>query len=194
MVYNALRFDSPFEFGFRYMLVGEDRHQTYQYFSQTYHYFSMRYLWFNFLVYFLQPAPSSGPIPLLGEITVPHMPAGYQGVEHPVGILANIPLVWLAMAVPLAWCSRSAKSHPMLYRFFTALTLLFGICALTLCLFCSAISRYEVDFLPSLMLLAVIGILSLERALVDRPVWRLTARLGWGLLLAFSVSFNLLDY
>ena len=52
--------------------------------------------------------------------------------------------------------------------------------------------RYEVDFLPALVLLAVVGILGLERALADRPVWRRAARWGWGLLLGFSVAFNLL--
>jgi tetratricopeptide (TPR) repeat protein len=66
------------------------------------------------------------------------------------------------------------------------------MCALTLGLFWAAIFRYEVEFLPALLLLAVVGILGLEYALVDRPVWRRTARWGWGLLLGFSVAFNLL--
>ena len=48
------------------------------------------------------------------------------------------------------------------------------------------------DFLPALMLLAVIGILGLERALAGSPVWRRIARWGWCLLLAYSVAFNLL--
>jgi hypothetical protein len=38
----------------------------------------------------------------------------------------------------------------------------------------------------------VMGILSLERALTDRLLWRRVARWGWGLLLGFSVAFNLL--
>ena len=76
--------------------------------------------------------------------------------------------------------------------FVAAVFLLFMICALTLCLFFSASSRYELDFLPALMLLAVIGILGLERALAGSPVWRRIARWGWCLLLAYSVVFNLL--
>jgi tetratricopeptide (TPR) repeat protein len=84
--------------------------------------------------------------------------------------------------------------------FVTAVALLSGICALTLGLFSGAAARYEVDFLPDLVLLAVIGILSLERALAptsesgqaDRPVWRRALRWGWGLLLGFSLAFNLL--
>ncbi|MGO9528451.1 MAG: tetratricopeptide repeat protein, partial [Verrucomicrobiia bacterium] len=61
-----------------------------------------------------------------------------------------------------------------------------------LALCCWAALRYEVDFLPALLLLAVVGILSLERVLSDRPVWRRSVRWGWGLLLGFSVAFNLL--
>src|SRR3989442_5318800 len=48
MLYNALRFDSPFEFGARYLLAGVR--------PQAQQFFSLRYLWFNFRVYFLEPA------------------------------------------------------------------------------------------------------------------------------------------
>ena len=80
-----------------------------------------------------------------------------------------------------------------------AVALLFCIGALTLGLFYYTAGRYEVEFLPALVLLAVIGMLSLERALAPtsesgqacRPFWRRVVRWGWGLLLAFSVAFNL---
>ena len=42
------------------------------------------------------------------------------------------------------------------------------------------------------MLLAVVGVFAVERALAGQPAWRRAARCGWGLLLAFSVAFNLL--
>ena len=48
------------------------------------------------------------------------------------------------------------------------------------------------SFCPALVLLAVVGILGLERALAGRPAWRRAARWAWGLLLAFSLAFNLL--
>ena len=63
MLYNALRFDNPFEFGVRYQLAGE-RQVTRQFFS-------LRYLWFNFRVYFLEPARWSGRFPFVHDITVP---------------------------------------------------------------------------------------------------------------------------
>jgi tetratricopeptide (TPR) repeat protein len=200
MLYNALRFDSPFEFGFRYQLNGE-RQVTGQFFS-------LRYLWFNFRVYFLEPARWSAHFPFVHYSAVPSIPTGYSGVPQAFGVLTNIPLVWLALAVPLAWRNQSRQAASNLRWFVTAAALAFGICALTLGFFHSAATRYEVEFLPVLLLLAVVGILGLERAWAptsesgqaptsgsgraDRPVWRRAIRWGWGLLLGFSVVFNLL--
>jgi len=56
------------------------------------------------------------------------------------------------------------------------------------------------DFLPALLLLAVVGILGVERMLTptselrlaSHPVWRRTVRCSWVTLLVFSVAFNLL--
>ncbi|MGO9609599.1 MAG: tetratricopeptide repeat protein [Verrucomicrobiia bacterium] len=184
MLYNALRFNNPFEFGLHYQLAGE-RQVTRQFFN-------LHYLWFNFRVYFLEPARWSGRFPFVHDISVPPVPAGYGWVEHAFGVLTNIPLAWLALAVPLAWRGRGGPTGSVLRGFVLAVALLFGMCALTLALCCWAALRYEVDFLPALLLLAVVGILSLERVLSDRPVWRRSVRWGWGLLLGFSVAFNLL--
>ena len=69
---------------------------------------------------------------------------------------------------------------------------MFMVCASTLCLFFSASVRYELDFLPALLLLALMGIFGLERVLASSPGWRRIARWGWGLLLVYSVVINLL--
>jgi hypothetical protein len=192
MLYNARRFDNPFEFGAHYQITGE-RQVTVQNFS-------LHYLWFNFRIYFLEPARWSALFPFVHEIALPPLPQGHGPLEAPFGVLTNIPVVWLALAAPLAWRGQSGQAASVLRWFVTAATLLFGTCALTLCLFRGGNFRYEVDFLPALLLLAVVGILSLERALAptsksgqaDRPVWRRAARWGWGLLLGFSVVFELL--
>jgi cytochrome c-type biogenesis protein CcmH/NrfG len=184
MLYNALRFDSLLEFGVRYQLGGER-----QFARQL---FSPHYFWFNFRVYFLELARWRSQFPFVGDIAVPPLPVGYGQVETPVGILTNIPFVWLALAAPLAWRGRPGSEASALRWFVVAVTLLFGASALPLLFFFSAIVRYEVEFLPALLLLAVLGILGLERTLVDRPSWRRVARWGWGLLLSFSVAFNLL--
>jgi tetratricopeptide (TPR) repeat protein len=115
---------------------------------------------------------------------------GYR--EQPFGVLASIPLVWMAWAVPLAWRSRSAEARSILRGFLAAATLLFATRALSLGLFYAAFVRYEWEFCPVLVLMAVVGILSLERAMAGWPAWRRAARWAWSLLLAFSLAFNLL--
>jgi tetratricopeptide (TPR) repeat protein len=200
MLYNALRFDNPLEFGLRYQLSGQRQ--------VTLRFFSLDYLWFNFRVYFLEPARWGAHFPFVHKIAMPHPPPGHGGEEAPFGVLTNIPLVWLALAVPLAWRDRPGQAGSTLRWFVTAVAVLFGICTVTLGVICGANFRYEVEFLPTLVLLAAIGILSLERALTPtlasnrirgqesgracRPVWRRAVRWGWGLLLGFSVAFNLL--
>jgi hypothetical protein len=184
MLYNDLRFDSPFEFGLRYAL-SRDRLGT----SQP---FSLRYLWYHFRVYVLEPARWDARFPYVHDIIVPPPPTGHGRVEHVFGILTNIPIVWLTLAVPLAWRGRPIQTCSALGGFLAAVAFLFTTCALTLSLFFSASIRYEVEFLPALVLLAVTGVLSLERAFHDRPHWRWAARGGWVLLLGFSLTFTLL--
>lgn len=184
MLYNARRFGSPFEFGMSYQLSEKS--------LVARQFFSPHYLWFNFRAYFLEPARWSARSPFVNGTATPAVPTGYVQGGNPFGILTNIPLVWLALAAPLTWRNRPEPANSNVRWFVTAAALLFGICALTLLLFCGSNFRYEVDFLPALVLLAVIGILGLERASADQPVWRRAARWSWGLLLGFSVMFNLL--
>jgi tetratricopeptide (TPR) repeat protein len=112
--------------------------------------------------------------------------------EHPFGVLTNVPLTWLALAVPLILWNRSATTRSMLRCFLGAVAVLFGICALTIGLYFTMCLRYEVEFAGVLVFLATIGILGLERVLASQPAWRRLARFGWVLLLAFSTAFNLL--
>ncbi|MGO9244950.1 MAG: tetratricopeptide repeat protein [Verrucomicrobiia bacterium] len=184
MLYNELRFDNPLEFGWHYQLTG--------YRQLTMHPFSIHNLWFNLRIYFLEPARWSHRFPFVHDIVLPPLPSGYTNVDEPFGVMTNIPLVWVAVAAPLAWRGRSRESCSLLRGFLTVLAFFFGICALTSGLFCGATNRYEVEFLPALVLLAVTGIFSVERALADQPVRRRIARCVWGVLLVFSVGFNLL--
>jgi len=183
MRYNFLRFGKPLEFGQRYQLPLSP--------EGTWPQFALQYLWFNFRISFLAPARWSSRFPFVHEIALPPLPKGTD-VADPFGVLTNIPFVWLALAVPLAWRDRLAEARAGLRWFVAALAMLFGISALTLGLHNSMCLRYEVEFTPTLVLLAVIGILGVERALAHQPVWRRVARCGWGLLLGFSVAFNVL--
>ncbi len=172
LLYNALRFDSPFEFGQHYQLAAVP--------SATFQYFRPRFFWFNFRVYFLEPVRWSARFPFVHKTALPSLPVGYQQVEYPFGILTNIPLVWLAAAVPLAWRRRSGTEASALRSFAAAAAWLFVVCALPLAFFSSAIMRYEVDFVPVLVLLAVIGLLGLERALIGRAGLATCRSLGLG--------------
>jgi tetratricopeptide (TPR) repeat protein len=185
MLYNDLRFDSPFEFGQRYQLAG-DRQDNIRHFS-------LSFLWFNFCVYFLEPVRWTWEFPFVGEIATPALPAGHAPVEDPFGILTNIPIVWFALAAPLAWWNRAQPERSILRGFLLATAILFGTSAAVLSLFYGNCSRYESEFLPTLVFLAAVGILAVERALVSRPRWRLAARGLWIALLAFSIGFNLLE-
>ena len=184
MLYNFLRFGNPLEFGQTYQLVS-DR-------PPTGRYFSLHYFWFNSYLYFLKPACWIEHFHLARKIIVPLSPVDHGLVETPFGILTDIPLMWLALAAPLAWRGRPCETQAILRRFLAALVMLFGASALTIGFFYGASIRYEVEFLPTLLLLAVVGILGLELALADRPFWRNAARLGGGVLLGVSVTFNVL--
>jgi len=187
MLYNTLRFDSPFEFGWHYQLNGDYRPTTAQPFS-------LHYLWFNFRYYFLEPMRWGGHFPFLQAVPLLPLPAGHHGVGDPYGgILSNYPLMWLALAAPLAWRGRPREEVSGVRWFVAAVFLLFVICALTLCLFFAAGSHYELDFLTALILLAIMGIGGVERVLAGLPVWRRIARWGWCLLLAYTVVINLLE-
>jgi tetratricopeptide (TPR) repeat protein len=185
LLYNFQRFGRPFEFGEHYQLAS-DRQDT------TRH-FSLGYLWFNFRVYFLAPVRWSRVFPFAREIVSPPLPAGHAPIEDPFGVLANIPLAWLALAAPLAWRGRDPAARRVLRGLVGAVALVFGTSAVVLGLFYGNCSRYEFEFLPALILLAVVGIFGLERALAARPGWRGAARAGWIMLLAGSLAFNLLE-
>ena len=132
----------------------------------------------------------AGTFPSSWPITAPPLPAGHAVSEDPFGILTNVPFAALALAAPLAWRGRPEAEGRILRGFVAATAILFAASALILNLFYGSCSRYEVEFLPPLILLAAIGALGLERL---PAAWRRAARAGWLLLVGFSVAFNLLQ-
>lgn len=187
LLYNHLRFGDPFEFGQRYQLAGDRQAQV--------RHFSLDYLWFNFRFYFLDPLRWTRTVPFVDDPAVLPPPPGHVDVvEFPVAILTNIPLAWLALAAPLAWRARSPEVRARLRPFVVAAAALFVTSAVVIDLFYTTSTRYEVEFLPPLMLLAAAGVLAVERALAPprRRGWRRAARGGWIVLLVLSVGLNLL--
>ncbi len=186
LLYNWLRFGDPFELGQRYQLA-TDRQALVRHFSPG-------YFWFNWRLYFLAPMHWTRAFPFVADIPAPAVPAGHAPlVENPLSLLVNVPLVWFAVAVPLAWCRRAAEMRARLRWFLAAPAILFLNGALVICLFYTTSNRYEVDFAPYLVWLAVAGILAVERATRGwRRGWRLAVRAVWTALLAFSIVTNLL--
>lgn len=180
MVYNDLRFDSPFEFGIRYQLTGYD--------ALTAKLFSLHYFWFNIRYYFLEPMSANAHFPFLQQV-LPHPPPGYAEYPEYGGILFNYPLILLFFATPLVW--RKSGGISGLRWFALALLLLFATCVLTDCFFIAAQPCYEIDFLPSLILLAFIGFAGLDRRYARAPGRRRMVVGGWYVLLGYSLVFNL---
>lgn len=182
--YNYLRFESPFEFGWRYLLT--DIQNTH---AEP---FSLNYFWFNWKLYFLETVHWHSYFPFL-QASQPATPppSNYYGVgEAYCGVLLNYPVVWLALAAPLAWRGRTSPDVSALRVFLAVILLLFIVNAFVLCCFFSGSSGYLSDFLPALMLLAAVGVLGLENNLKTASAWRHIARAGWVGLLIFSVLFN----
>jgi tetratricopeptide (TPR) repeat protein len=184
MIYNARRFGHPLEFGWRYALTGNAQmaHQG----------FSPRYVGFNLQAYLLQPVKWGNHFPFMNAAPAPPVPAGHGLPEDPFGILFHIPLVWLAAVAPLAWRYRTEPARSTIRWFLLGLVLLLAGGALVLGIFFAACARYEMELLPALVLLAVIGVLGLERTFAREVVWRRGLRCVWGLLLGWSIAFNVL--
>lgn len=187
MLYNARRFGSVFEFGQHYQLSGIRQ--------DTIRHFSPGYLWFNFRVYFLEPMRWQPHFPFLKNIVPPPLPPGHGIVEKPFspfGVLAGIPFTWFALAAPFAWRRGASEAGRRgLGGFLAAPAVLFAVPALVTCLFFGTCSRYEVEFLPALVLLAAVGVLALEDPALPGPFPRWAVRAGWVGALVFSVAFNL---
>jgi len=167
-----------------------EHYQLGLYRQDTARHFDLGFFGFNFWVYFLEPVQWTGHFPFVGEIAkLLAPPDGHGPVEDPFGVLTNMPVLLAALAAPLAWRDRPEGLRKDLRGLVAAIALLFGGSALVLCLFYGNCSRYEMDFLPALVLLAVVGILGLERSLAGRSAGRWAGRAAWGLALAFSLGF-----
>jgi len=182
MIYNALRFGSPFDFGHAYQLSDIGRAPG----------FKFGYIAYNLRLYFLAPTYWNRFFPFAQGIRLPPLPSGYYPPEGVFGLLPNIPLVALALMAPLGLRGRAAGDQIRLGGFLAAIAVLFLLVLAPLLCYFAACGRYEAEFLPPLVLLAGAGILGLERWVASRYSWRPIVRTVWLALLAFSVAFNLL--
>ncbi|HVU33170.1 MAG TPA: hypothetical protein VHE61_07025 [Opitutaceae bacterium] len=175
--YNYARFGRVTEFGLSYILSGV-------YESKIEH-FRLRYAPWNLFTYLFAPGEWGRYFPFYHEvaITLP-LPRQHYGMDHPFGLLVNLPFLWLA---PFAACGAVERRFRRAFLITAAWT---GavVGALLLC-FYAAMARYLGDFAAPFGLVATIG----GMAVVERAPagWRrrMSGTLVAGLALAsiFSV-------
>jgi hypothetical protein len=180
-LYNVGRFGSPLDFGFRHLMNGEQVWKEDLY--------SPRFFLFNLRVYALAPARWGPYFPFVSVAHLPPAPPGHLGSEDPYGVIPNIPFALLAVAA-LALCAR-ARAWPGGMRLTVlAVALVTAGTGLATTAFGGAINRYEVDFVPGVIVLACFGWLALASG-PARGLRSLVSGLA-AAALAYSVVFNVL--
>jgi hypothetical protein len=151
--YNFYRFDDPFQFGHDYQLSGNNVTGTRS--------FDPRFFWDNFRLYFIEPLRWHGGFPFVWRPVCPPLAPGHLPVEFFFGTLTSLPALLAAALVPLAWIRDRSASGPV-RGIAAVLLVLFLAGAVPLCSYAGATSRYLLDFIPALALLASIGFLALQ--------------------------------
>ena len=186
-LYNYLRFGNPLEFGFSYQLTGSIETKL--------QHFRASFVPFNFYVYFLAPAQWSRYFPFIQVINTPTRPPGYYGWEYTYGVLANLPIAWLALAAPWGAIRQKGRAGGIrLLAWIGSACLLCGPVAGILVFFHAATARYMVDFVPTIVLLGCVGFAACAVEIRRLPwAWlRGLGRLVCGGLLLFSGFFALM--
>jgi hypothetical protein len=179
--YNYQRFGNPLEFGLKYALAGKNFRPDEM--------FNANFFWYNVKTYLLSAARFAPHPPFVDRpLAMKSPPSGYWNVENVFGILIDTPIVWLVLALPLAWTGRNGEEKAPLQLLGATALWASTSTFLLLCFFFSASSRYEAEFLPPCILLSAISILGLERTSRNR----LVMRMAWTALLCFSAAFNIL--
>jgi len=186
--HNYARFGDPLQFGQAYQF-------SLDYESKQPH-FGLHYVPFNLRAHFLAFAEWSRFFPFIAMADLGPTPRGYTVHRGDVyGLLANLPLTALAFLAPLALWRRTAAERRALGAWLGTAALLFVLAAGVMLSFFSALARYQVEFAPTFVLLALVGLLAVERWLttVARPFWRRTGRVAWGTAAVVTIAFGLLN-
>lgn len=186
--HNYARFGDPLQFGQAYQF-------SLDYESKQPH-FGLHYVPYNLRAHFLAGADWSRYFPFIAMPDLGPTPRGYTVHRGDVyGLLANLPLTALALAAPLALWRRTPAERRALGAWLATAALLCALAAGVMLSFFSALARYQVEFAPTFTLLALVGLLAVERwlAAVARPLWRGLARAAWMGAAAASVLFGALN-
>jgi hypothetical protein len=178
LFYNYLRFSNFFDFGYNYLLQDP--------IADLKHIWNPAYFWFNLRNYYLGGLEWTRYFPFVTTSPYPQWPKSFYGVADVCGILKYIPIVWFLLAAPLAWKNRSEAGLPRFGLVWWMLFLAYLAPGFLLLFFGTAFPRYEVDFLPCLILASSFGACALEQSLAS-PWTRGTMRLVWSVTAAISV-------
>ena len=178
-VYNYLRFESPFEFGQAYQFSGAEEGKL--------DHFSLRYIPFNAWIYLFSTPGLTWYFPFLTVISSPPVPAGQFGMENPYGMLPGMPWVLFAIAT-FAFSFRA--STPLMRWCLGAFAANLLTVGLVFC-FGGTTGRYQVDFTPTFVLLAAIGVAWLYQR-STRRVCKFAIVGAATLLAVWSALFNVL--
>ncbi len=154
LLYNQLRFGSPWEFGQSHQLAGDRQDRAH---------FSAGHLAFNLNAYFFAPAAWTGTFPWIRWPTSFVPPPGHAGVEPMLGLFTNLPFVWVLLLLPVAWRGRQDQELNVVR---TLLLLVFGFFAAALAVlgcFYGATVRYQIEMTSWVVLGAAITGLLIER-------------------------------
>ena len=186
MAHNYARFDSPFEWGQNYQLSGA-------YESKLVH-FAARFFPHNLSVYFFQPLlwSTEFPFAFAQAIEISHI-ADYFGTEEVCGIAVTFPYVWFLLALPLAWWRRDGMDSRGLGAAVLGLILyVVPVGGLILSYF-STTMRYQTDYAVAFAVLALLGLLALERrAQAAGRGWTRLVLVSSGLAAVITVSVGTL--
>lgn len=153
--HNHARFGDPLQFGQAYQF-------SLDYESKMAH-FRLTHAPFNLWRYFFSAADWSSVFPFIRPAALPPKPAGFGGHDDVYGLFTNLPFACLALIAPLALWRRDRRERVALGCWLAVVSVLFAALAGTLVIFFGSLARYQSDFAPALMLLAVAGWLAAGR-------------------------------
>lgn len=182
LAYNYARFGSVTEFGTSYMLAGSNQQGVAQ--------LGLRYVPIN-LYYHLFALPHLGayfPFVLVTGFP-PFSPAsGYGGQENMYGVLVTLPFLWTLAAL---WPALKPRSPLRPWQAWARGVALLGLGNLALLLLLKgAANRYQLDYLPLLVVLAVVAWWMLDER--SQGWTRRLLRGAWVGAVGISVVFSVL--
>ncbi|HEY1111017.1 MAG TPA: hypothetical protein VGE76_20345, partial [Opitutaceae bacterium] len=150
---------------------------------------------YNLWLHLFAPAEWSRYYPFISPPNLGTAPAGYTVHRGEIyGVLTNLPVAWLAVMAPLALWRRERGERERLGTWLATMAVACAAMAAVMMLFFSALPRYQMDFVPGLLVLAGVGALALERwaRLRERRSAEAAVALGVGVLAGVSMLFGVL--